>query len=185
LSAAQKSAVEGWAKTWYALDLLYLIQTRDTIGVPTEIPATPSTPSPFVARAAVYQRIIATLDTAKTKLAAGGAAFVRDAPGIRGFRRASELPAVQPCDRPRPTCCTDRSAAAIRATRRRRGAQRVVHFEHGVDKLTRGVPHLLHRDGRRTNINSFVQQNYVYAKQAVTSRRSRPTCTRRSRAASW
>ena len=63
LRAAQKSAVEGWAKTWYALDLLYLIQTRDSIGVPTEIPSTPSTPAPFVARAQVYQRIIATLES--------------------------------------------------------------------------------------------------------------------------
>ena len=75
LSAVQKTAVQGFAKTWYAIDVLYLIQTRDTIGVPVEIPSTPSTPSAFVSRDSAYKYVIGLLDEAKTNLAAGGATF--------------------------------------------------------------------------------------------------------------
>lgn len=75
LTAAQKAATQGFAKTWYAFDLFYLIQTRDTLGSPTEIPADPVVPAPFKTRDEVYTFISTMLDDAKANLTAGGSAF--------------------------------------------------------------------------------------------------------------
>ncbi len=75
LAADKKAGATGFAKTWYALDLFYIIQSRDTLGAPTDIPADPVTPAPFKTRDEVYTFISAMLDDAKTNLAAGGSAF--------------------------------------------------------------------------------------------------------------
>ena len=74
LSATQKGAARGFANTFRALDLYYAIALRDTLGAPVEILANPNDQSPFVARAAVYTRISAILDSAKTDLASAGTA---------------------------------------------------------------------------------------------------------------
>lgn len=75
LSAAQQSAALGFARTIEALELLYVIATRDSLGAITEIKANPSELAPFVSRDSVYRYILATLNTADTELAAGGASF--------------------------------------------------------------------------------------------------------------
>lgn len=76
LTTAQKSAVSGFAKTLRALDMYYVLSTRDTIGIPVEISADPTAaPAPFVTRDAAYQFIEGLLDQARTELQAGGAAF--------------------------------------------------------------------------------------------------------------
>ena len=87
LSATQKSAMVGFAKTHYALDLLYLIESRDTVGSVVEIDATnPNANPPFVGRDSVYKRIFAILDSANAALAAGGTAFpVTLHAGYNGF----------------------------------------------------------------------------------------------------
>lgn len=173
LSASQKSAVEGWAKTWYALDLLYLIATRDSIGVPTEIPTTPSSPAPFVARAQVYQRIIATLDTAKAKLAGGGAAFpfVMHS-GFAGFdtpasflkfsraiaAKANVIYGSLGCG----NACYNAALAALNES--------FISTTATMASLNSGPQHIFSTaTGDGTNANSFAQQNFIYAhKQAVT-----------------
>src|SRR5258705_783893 len=48
LSAAEKSAVSGFAKTYRALELLYVIESRDTPGAPPDLPAGPKNPPPFL-----------------------------------------------------------------------------------------------------------------------------------------
>jgi hypothetical protein len=76
LNAAQKSAVSGFAKTLRALDMYYVLTTRDTIGIPVELDADPTAaPAPFVSREAAFQFIEAMLDQARTELQAGGTAF--------------------------------------------------------------------------------------------------------------
>ena len=45
LSATQKSAVKGFAKTIRGLSLYRVIVTRDTLGVPADIPADPTAPA--------------------------------------------------------------------------------------------------------------------------------------------
>ncbi|HVS60284.1 MAG TPA: RagB/SusD family nutrient uptake outer membrane protein [Gemmatimonadaceae bacterium] len=75
LSTTQKSAVSGFGKTFRALELLYVIVSRDTLGAPVDIPADPNSPAAFVSRDSVYKFISATLDGAATDLQAGGAAF--------------------------------------------------------------------------------------------------------------
>ncbi|MEY4609597.1 MAG: hypothetical protein RL625_1814, partial [Gemmatimonadota bacterium] len=75
LSAAQKSAGVGFARTLEALELLYVISGRDSLGAVTQINQDASDLAPFVSRDSVYKYILATLATADADLTAGGAAF--------------------------------------------------------------------------------------------------------------
>src|SRR5215216_2773845 len=75
LSAQQKQAALGFAQTIEALELLPLIVTRDTIGIPVEIQDDPGYVAPFVTRDSAYAHIIGRLDAAKANLAAGGTSF--------------------------------------------------------------------------------------------------------------
>lgn len=75
LSTEQKAGVAGFSKTFRALDLLYIIISRDTLGAPVEIPEDPNSPEPFVARDDVYKFISAMLDDAATNLQAAGGNF--------------------------------------------------------------------------------------------------------------
>jgi hypothetical protein len=72
LSAGQKSAVKGFAKTFRALSLYRVIVTRDTLGAPVDIPGDASAPTAFVSRDAAWQAVSGFLDDAKTDLSAAG-----------------------------------------------------------------------------------------------------------------
>ena len=87
LSAAQKSAIKGFAKTFRALALYRIAVTRDTIGAPADIPANAQTPAPFLTRDALWQQVSGILDDAKSDLTAAGTSafpFVLD-DGFAGF----------------------------------------------------------------------------------------------------
>ncbi len=75
LSAAQQSAALGFARTLEALELLYVIAGRDSLGAVVQINQNASDLAPFVSRDSVYRYILGTLDAADTDLGAGGAAF--------------------------------------------------------------------------------------------------------------
>lgn len=75
LDAGAKRAAKGFANTLYALEVMYLIISRDTLGVPVEITTVITQPAPFVTRDSAYKFIIGTLDAAKADLVAGGATF--------------------------------------------------------------------------------------------------------------
>lgn len=87
LTEAEKSAARGFANTMRALDLYYVIATRDTLGAPTAMDLVTNSAQPFVSRDSVYRFISATLDLANTQLqAAGTAAFPFSLPtGFTGF----------------------------------------------------------------------------------------------------
>lgn len=72
---AQKSAMKGIMHTEVALSLLYLIDSRDKLGIPVEVYADPTKLAPFVSRDSAFNYIISTLNSAQTELAAGGATF--------------------------------------------------------------------------------------------------------------
>lgn len=75
LPAAAKAGVIGLAKTFRALDLFYVIQTRDSLGAPVDTPDDPATPPPFVSRDSVYKNIVGLLEEAKTSLGQAGGSF--------------------------------------------------------------------------------------------------------------
>jgi len=75
LSAEQKNAVQGFAKTLEGLELLYVISTRDSLGAIVEIKQNASDLAAFVSRDSTYKYILATLDDGAANLAAGGSAF--------------------------------------------------------------------------------------------------------------
>ena len=75
LSAAQKSAATGFAKTLEGLELLAVAASRDTLGGVTEIKQNASDIAAFVSRDSLYKYILATLDEGNAALTAGGAAF--------------------------------------------------------------------------------------------------------------
>ena len=83
LSAAQKAASLGFAETLEASMVFQVLQTRDTLGVITEIKENPFDLAPFVTRDSGYKFVLSMLEDAKPKLAAGGAAFpFKLAPGF-------------------------------------------------------------------------------------------------------
>ncbi len=86
LTDAEKAAARGFANTMRALDMYYVIATRDTLGMPTAIDVTNNEPQPFVSRDSAYRFVSGILDSAATQLAAGGTAFPFTLPpGFAGF----------------------------------------------------------------------------------------------------
>ena len=75
LSATQKSAALGFAKTLEAMELLTVISTRDTIGLVIDQNTDATVLAPFVSRDSAYKYILAQFTSAATDLAAGGTAF--------------------------------------------------------------------------------------------------------------
>jgi hypothetical protein len=75
LTAQQKSAALGFAKTLEGAQLLGIIITSDTLGLITQILDDPTQPAPFVSRDSAYKYILASFDAAKAALAGGGSAF--------------------------------------------------------------------------------------------------------------
>ena len=75
LTAAQKSAALGFAKTLEAAVLLETILATDSLGAVVQILPDPTSLAPFVSRDSVYKYILGSLDSANTALAAGGATF--------------------------------------------------------------------------------------------------------------
>ena len=76
VTAEEKEAIRGFAKTIKALDLLEVIVTRDSNGAPIDVDVSPTAdPAPIATRAQVYAYIVALLDSAQTHLGAGGSSF--------------------------------------------------------------------------------------------------------------
>jgi hypothetical protein len=75
LSTAQKAAALGAAETIEALMIFEVLQTRDTLGVITQILDDPFALAPFVTRDSGYKYALNQLDAGATHLAAGGTAF--------------------------------------------------------------------------------------------------------------
>ena len=87
LSAAEKSASSGFAKTMNALAFMYIVETRGSLGAPVDVGRDfTATPAPFVSEDSVYGYILGLLNSAQTDLTAGGAAFPFPVPpGFNGF----------------------------------------------------------------------------------------------------
>jgi starch-binding outer membrane protein, SusD/RagB family len=93
LSPAQKSAVQGFAKTIQALDYLNVINTRDDLGAPIDVNIGPTdAPAPIVTKAAVFTQIVTLLDDGLTALNAGGSAFpFVVSPGFASFATPADF----------------------------------------------------------------------------------------------
>jgi hypothetical protein len=174
LSAEQKSAVAGFAKTIRALELLYVIQSRDTLGAPVDIPADPNSPAPFVSRDSVYKFISATLDEAVVDLQAGGSAFpFTFHSGFAGFdtpatflqfnraiaARALVIRGSLGCG----ATCYNQALTAIAGT-----WVSPVGGATSLADLNRGVYNVYSTSaGDTPNANSFAQDNYIYAHASI------------------
>ncbi len=93
LSASEKSAVQGFAKTIQALDYLNVINTRDDLGAPIDVNIGPTAdPAPIVTKAAVFTQIATLLDDGLAALNAGGAAFpFALSPGFADFATPAQF----------------------------------------------------------------------------------------------
>jgi hypothetical protein len=174
LSAAQKAGVAGFAKTFRALDLLYVIISRDTLGAPVDIPDDPNSPAPFVPRDSVYKFISAMLDDAAANLGAAGGSFPFvfhsgfsgfDTPaGFLKFNRA--IAARTLAIRGSLGCgatCYSQALTAIGAS-----FASPVGGATSVADLDRGVYHVFSTAaGDTPNNNSFAQQNFIFAHASI------------------
>jgi hypothetical protein len=176
LSTEQKAAVSGFAKTHRALDLLYVIISRDTLGAPVEIPVDPNSPAAFVSRDDVYKFISTMLDDAATNLQAGGSSFPFvfhsgfagfDTPAtFLKFNRAiaARVLAYRGSLGCGATCYTQ-ALTAIGAS--------FASSQGGATSqadLDRGVYHVYSTAaGDTPNANSFSVQNYIFAHASIQS----------------
>lgn len=176
LAADGKAGVAGFAKTFRALDLLYVIISRDTLGAPVEIPADPNSPAPFVSRDSVYKFVSAMLDDAATNLGAAGSSFPFvlhsgfagfDTPAtFLKFNRAiaARVLAYRGSLGCGATCYTQ-ALAAIGAS----FASPLGGATSQAD-LDRGVYHIFSTAaGDTPNINSFSNENYIFAHASIQS----------------
>ncbi len=84
MTDAEKEGMRGFAKTFQALDLLLVINTRDDLGAVISVAADPTgDPEPIVDRASVFAAIVALLDQAQGHLT--GASFPSDLTFPSGF----------------------------------------------------------------------------------------------------
>ncbi len=87
MAAGDKEGLRGFTKTFQALDLLLVINTRDDLGAVITVAEDPTgDPEPIVTRAAVFASVVALLDEAQVHL--GGATFpsaLRFPSGFTGF----------------------------------------------------------------------------------------------------
>ncbi|MGH7669748.1 MAG: RagB/SusD family nutrient uptake outer membrane protein [Gemmatimonadaceae bacterium] len=74
-TAAQQDAALGFADTFDALEMLYVIDARDSVGAPVGMTADPTVLQPFVSRDSVYGYIIGQFNQAITELGQGGSSF--------------------------------------------------------------------------------------------------------------
>lgn len=88
LSAAEKAASKGYAQTLKAVHFHRLIVRNGVLGTPIRVDAgLDEAPAAFVSQANTYAYLVALLDSAKTNLLAGGAAFPFAVPA--GFETAN------------------------------------------------------------------------------------------------
>lgn len=175
LSAVQKAAVSGFAKTFRALELSYVIVERDTLGAPVDIPADPNSPAPFVSRDSVYKFISATLDDAAKDLQAGGASFPFpfhtgfagfDTPaGFLQFNRALAARILSYRGSLGCAACYQQALTALGQT-----FVSPVGGATSLDDLNRGIYDVFSTAaGDTPNFNSFAQDNYIYAHASIES----------------
>jgi len=75
LTDAQKKAATGFAKTIRGLDVMYVLYSRDTLGLPVDVMDDPNTLAPFVSKDSAYKFATGMLEEGKADLLAGGSAF--------------------------------------------------------------------------------------------------------------
>jgi hypothetical protein len=174
LSTTEKSAVSGFAKTFRALELLYVIVARDTLGAPVDIPADPNSPADFVSRDSVYKFISGTLDDGAADLAAGGATFPFTlSTGFAGFdtpptflqfnraiaARVLNFRASIGCG----ATCYNQALTALAASfvSPVGGATTLADLNRGVYNVYSTAA------GDTPNANSFAQDNYIFAHASI------------------
>lgn len=72
LSEGAKKAASGFAKTFRALDVMYVLYARDTLGLPVAINDDPNVLEPFVSKDSAYKFATGLLEEAKADLQAAG-----------------------------------------------------------------------------------------------------------------
>ena len=72
---AEKKAAAGFANTLRALDVMFVLYARDTLGLPVEVTEDPNVLAPFVTKDSAYKFASGLMDQAKTDLLAGGTSF--------------------------------------------------------------------------------------------------------------
>jgi hypothetical protein len=173
LSAEQKAGVAGFAKTFRALDLLYIIQSRDTLGGPVDIPDDPNAPAAFVSRDSVYKFISATLEDARTNLTAAGGSFPFDLhSGFAGFTTPATFLQFNRAIAARVLAIRGSLGCGATCYQQALTALGASFISPGgatsLADLNRGVYHIYSSSaGDTQNGNSFQVRNFIYAHPSI------------------
>ncbi|MBK7534336.1 MAG: RagB/SusD family nutrient uptake outer membrane protein [Myxococcales bacterium] len=116
-SAEERSAIKGYARTFIAMDLLRVINTRDTIGAVVDTDKELGAPlAPIVDKPVVYAAINSYLDMAKADLMGGGMAFPFTVPsGFSAFGTPASFLRFNRAMRARVALYADDAAGALTA----------------------------------------------------------------------
>ena len=130
-SAAEKSAIKGFARTIKGLDLLRLAETRGAFGIAADAGRSVDDLEPIICAAPALTRIAALLDSALADLQAGGASFPLETPieGLVRLQHADGLRALQPCVEGEG----GELSRTVRVSADRAGT--VVHLDHGTARF--------------------------------------------------
>jgi len=74
INEGSKKAATGFAKTFRALDVMFVLYARDTLGLPVDITDDPNELAPFVSKDSAYKFATGLMDEAKADLQAAGSA---------------------------------------------------------------------------------------------------------------
>lgn len=170
LSAAQKAAGLGFAKTFEAIELLTVIATRDTLGGIVEIKQDAADLAAFVSRDSMYKYILNTLDEANTNLGAGGAAFPFDlTSGFTGFNTPSTFRLFNRAMAGRAaayyatsgggTTAWQRSLAALTASFMNTAATTATQYAVGVNQPYGASPDVSNPFNPSTNTNLYAHMS--------------------------
>ncbi len=112
----QKEGYRGFAKTMQAYYLMWLIMSRDTLGIPVDVNRPVTDLAPIATKAQAYSAIDQLLDQAKTHLNAAGTSFAFQlSPGFTGFSTPATFLKFNRALKARADVYSDNFAAALTA----------------------------------------------------------------------
>lgn len=181
---AQVAGVNAFADTEEALQVHYLVNTRDALGTPVRVTDSPSGLTPFVSRDSAYLFMVGKLDAAATALAGAGSSFVFRLPtgggsGYTGFDTPATYLTFNRALKARIEAYRGSLATGAERTARYQAARQALDASFITSTLTaanlnQGVYYIFSTATGDTPNGLWSQRNDLYANTSITTDASVP-----------